>query len=210
MSAGDDDKRDRLAADRLKALGRHDLVSADGKLWWNGSKWEPIGLSLNYEVSSAEEMSPRQYRHGIEGFPFLNLPSKDEVQNAKQPDPEEAKRWANEIGQAAEKAAQRSRKLAQKPAPTLQEAERLIEAEPQQRTAQKSEPSLGTISEDGTQEWDGEAWQRHLSYDGTKSFNGKEFVPLSYPLTKDEERRVGARLSATRSMLALAGEKRSP
>lgn len=52
----------------------------------------------------------------------------------------------------------------------------------------------GTISKDGTKEWDGQAWQRHLSFDGTTSFDGNTFVPLAYPLTPDEARMVAARI----------------
>lgn len=135
--AGDDDKRDRLAADRLRALRRHDLISADGRSWWNSDKWEPIGLSLNYQISSAEEMQLRRHDHGIEGVleGFLSLPEK----LPEPPSAEEAEKGVEHFYRAIEKSRQEQQRLAQKPAPTLQEAERLIEAERRQRMAQESD-----------------------------------------------------------------------
>jgi len=147
MSDSENDKRDRLAADRLRALGRHDLISADGTLWFNSSSpphyWESIGLSLNYQISSAEEMQRPRHDHGIVDF-ISHLPSKEELRRAKElppQDPQEIKRHLDELYQAGERVRQERERLAQKPAPTLQEAERLIEAERRQRMAQKSEPT---------------------------------------------------------------------
>jgi len=132
-SDNDDDKLDRLAADRLRALGRHDLVSQDGKLWWNGEQWEPIALSLNLSVSSAEEMTTEPHtRHGIERF-MIQLPSKEELRGPAN---------AQEQVQQAQAAIRAWSQLPPpKPEPplgsedqaaeTLQEAKRLIETERQ-------------------------------------------------------------------------------
>ncbi len=95
----ENDKRDRLARDRLLALGRHDLVSPDGKSSWNGEQWEPIRLSLSYKVDSAEEiMKLRRSSQGVERFPFLRLPSKEQLRQPL-PDPQQAEAWAQRMSE---------------------------------------------------------------------------------------------------------------
>lgn len=186
MARQETEGRNRRAADRLRALGRPDLISADGRLWWNSDRWEAIGLSLNKPVPPADQTSTEPFRGQKTPLPKDISPVLRKYLQENEVDPE-----LREVFIKADPEAQRMVEQFRRASPLLKAAYDLA----------FGRFVRSTTSKDGEWWWDGSRWIpasnvefeqfqeafeksewanyiERLSPDGSRWWDGSQWVPI--------------------------------